>query len=214
MRTHPRFVRRRRAAAAHCPLLFLAASVHHAAARPLPLLPLPQILGEPHPFLPNDALLRGTSNFGSGDRMRRLGAKLLAGEPVTVAFLGGSITWGRVRARGLAKLALHSSCPPKAGSCLAACPLHGVHNRLRVPPNRPTAADAAVSLPPPPRAQGGNEGGSFVSRFTAWLNATFPHPGHSVVNYGLPAVTSALFAACYDKVPEVRGRPSFFLSFS
>ena len=51
--------------------------------------------------------------------------------------------------------------------------------------------------------QGGYEGGSFVNRFTAWLNATFPHPGHRIVNQGLPAVTSALFAACYDKVPEV-----------
>lgn len=76
--------------------------------------------------------------------MERLGQKLLAGEPVTISFLGGSITWGR----------------------------------------------------------GGNEGGSFVQRFSEWLNATWPHPGHRIVNQGLPAVTSALFAACYDKVPE------------
>lgn len=52
--------------------------------------------------------------------------------------------------------------------------------------------------------QGGYEGGSFTNRFTEWLNATFPHPDHRVVNLGLPAVTSALFAACYDTVPEVR----------
>lgn len=29
--------------------------------------------------------------------MERLGRKLLEGRPITVAFLGGSITWGRVR---------------------------------------------------------------------------------------------------------------------
>lgn len=55
---------------------------------------------------------------------------------------------------------------------------------------------------PPPCLQGGNEGGSFVRRFSEWLNATWPHPGHRIVNQGLPAVTSALFAACYDKVPD------------
>ncbi|KAI7842833.1 hypothetical protein COHA_003579 [Chlorella ohadii] len=103
-----------------------------------------QILGEPQPFLPPDALARGVSTYGSGQRFERLGRKLLDGQPITVAFLGGSITWGR----------------------------------------------------------GGYEGGSFTNRFTAWLNATFPHPGHRIINHGLPAVTSALFAACYDKVPE------------
>lgn len=104
----------------------------------------PPIINGGKPFLPADALRRGTANFGSGQRMERLGQKLLAGQPVTVTFLGGSITWGR----------------------------------------------------------GGNEGGSFVRRFSEWLNATWPHPGHRIVNQGLPAVTSALFAACYDKVPE------------
>lgn len=53
-----------------------------------------------------------------------------------------------------------------------------------------------------PHVQGGNEGGSFVRRFSEWLNATWPHPGHRIINQGLPAVTSALFAACYDKVNE------------
>lgn len=57
----------------------------------------PQIINGGKPFLPVDALQRGTSNFGSGQRMERLGQKLLAGQPVTVTFLGGSITWGRVR---------------------------------------------------------------------------------------------------------------------
>ena len=56
-----------------------------------------QILGEPQPFLPPDALARGVSTYGSGQRFERLGRKLLDGQPITVAFLGGSITWGRVR---------------------------------------------------------------------------------------------------------------------
>jgi hypothetical protein len=53
--------------------------------------------------------------------------------------------------------------------------------------------------------QGGYEGNPFTTRFAAWLNDTFPHPDHKFVNLGLPAVTSALFAACYDSVPQVRG---------
>lgn len=52
--------------------------------------------------------------------------------------------------------------------------------------------------------QGGGSRHSFVKRFSAWLNSTFPHPGHRVVNLGIPAITSALYAACYDNVPEVR----------
>ncbi|PSC68178.1 Acyl-coenzyme A thioesterase THEM4 isoform A [Micractinium conductrix] len=104
----------------------------------------PQVINGGRLFLPGDALRRGTTAYGSGQRMERLGAKLLAGQPVTVTFLGGSITWGR----------------------------------------------------------GGNEGGSFVVRFTEWLNSTWPHPGHRIINHGLPAVTSALFAACYDNVPK------------
>lgn len=71
-----------------------------------------QILGGMPTFLPPDAIARGTSNYGSGDRMERLGHKLLQGQPVTVAFLGGSITWGRVsacllRICGLAAVLVH-----------------------------------------------------------------------------------------------------------
>jgi hypothetical protein len=59
--------------------------------------------------------------------------------------------------------------------------------------------------------QGGYDGGPFVTRFTNWLNATFPHPGHRVINLGLPAVTSALFAACYHSVPQVGRRAGTLL---
>jgi hypothetical protein len=54
------------------------------------------ILGSSDTFLPPDALLRGAANYGSGQRMEQLGHKLLQGQAVTVVFLGGSITWGRV----------------------------------------------------------------------------------------------------------------------
>lgn len=56
-------------------------------------------MGEQQTFLPADALRRGVANFGSGDRFQRLGHKLLAGRPITVSFLGGSVTWGQVRCR-------------------------------------------------------------------------------------------------------------------
>ena len=56
------------------------------------------MLGGGRTFLPPSALERGTSNYGSGQRMERLGLKLLQGQSVTVTFLGGSITWGRVGA--------------------------------------------------------------------------------------------------------------------
>lgn len=59
-----------------------------------------QIINGGRAFLPGDALRRGTANYGSGQRMERLGQKLLAGQPVTITFLGGSITWGRVSVQG------------------------------------------------------------------------------------------------------------------
>jgi hypothetical protein len=55
-----------------------------------------QVLGGERTFLPPSAIERGTSNYGTGLRMERLGQKLLQGQSVTVTFLGGSITWGRV----------------------------------------------------------------------------------------------------------------------
>ncbi|GAB4816347.1 hypothetical protein N2152v2_003393 [Parachlorella kessleri] len=39
---------------------------------------------------------------------------------------------------------------------------------------------------------------AWPGRFRAWLNATFPHPGHVVVNKGVGATTSGLFALCLD----------------
>ena len=80
-------------------LLRCCQSRRHSCLNPSPssCTPPRQIMGERRPFLPADALQRGTANFGSGSRFERLGHKLLAGRPITVSFLGGSITWGRVR---------------------------------------------------------------------------------------------------------------------
>jgi hypothetical protein len=127
----------------------------------------------------------------------------------------------------LLRLLLHCSC----SAAVKLLPWVEQPRRCPSPPNLQSAAcqPAALGLGPPACTasplpahplppptlrcrhrlpacllQGGYEGGSFVKRFSAWLNATFPHPeGHRVINHGLPAVTSALFAACYDKVPEV-----------
>lgn len=103
-------------------LLPLPAFMPHASSACLPACrcwPL-QIINERRPFLPAEALRRGTANFGSGQRFERLGHKLLAGKPITVAFLGGSITWGRV---SLGPFVAASALPR---ACLGACDAGGV----------------------------------------------------------------------------------------
>lgn len=78
---------------------FLPRPPNYAATLPrCPAAPFlgAQIVGGHGGFLPPDALRRGIASYGSGARMERLGHKLLQGQPLTVAFLGGSITWGRV----------------------------------------------------------------------------------------------------------------------
>lgn len=94
-----------------------------------------QIINGGKPFLPVDALRRGTASYGSGQRMERLGQKLLAGEPVTVTFLGGSITWGRVsstaRGGGRAGHAVMGGALA-AASCCRCSPLRRPHTVLPV----------------------------------------------------------------------------------
>ncbi|PSC68081.1 hypothetical protein C2E20_8267 [Micractinium conductrix] len=47
-----------------------------------------------HPLLTREELLRGLAYFGSGARLHRLARKLLAGKPIKVFTLGGSVTGG------------------------------------------------------------------------------------------------------------------------
>ena len=48
--------------------------------------------GSYHPSLPARQLRRGIVSQGDPGRARRAAAKLLAGEPIAVAFVGGSVT--------------------------------------------------------------------------------------------------------------------------
>eukprot|EP00887_Chlorella_sp_A99_P003010 scaffold9.g3010.t1 len=96
-------------------------------------------------LLPDDAVVRGQTRWGgcgaSGeDRMRRFAAKLVAGEPVTIVAIGGSVTAGA-----------------------------GVGNNLQW---------------------------AYVSRFLSWINSTFPHPQHRLLNQGVAASTTGLYAVC------------------
>ncbi|KAL4442042.1 hypothetical protein ABPG77_011303 [Micractinium sp. CCAP 211/92] len=98
-------------------------------------------LGLPwEPLLTTAELRRGLAYYGSGARLQALAGKLLAGQPVKVYALGGSVTGG-------------------GGSSHA-----------------------------PARA--------YVSRFFKWINTTFPHREHVLVNRAIPASTAFLFATC------------------
>jgi palmitoyltransferase len=46
------------------------------------------------PILTPEEVQQGTTFYGGGARLRRVAAKLLAGQPVKVVTLGGSVTYG------------------------------------------------------------------------------------------------------------------------
>jgi hypothetical protein len=46
------------------------------------------------PLFSEEEVQRGTAYYGSGARLRRVAAKLLNGQPITVVTLGGSVTSG------------------------------------------------------------------------------------------------------------------------
>ena len=124
------------------------------------------MLGGNRTFLPPSAIERGTSNYGSGLRMERLGQKLLQGQPVTVTFLGGSITWGRVRvltwllnwlpccadqaAAAAAALQLFSRCQAAAmGGAAEALPITAKPAVCRLPASRPGPGPPCLHCFPP-----------------------------------------------------------------
>ena len=57
------------------------------ALQGLPQLPWP-------PLLTEEEVQRGTTYYGSGNRLRRVAKKLLAAQPIKVFMLGGSVTAG------------------------------------------------------------------------------------------------------------------------
>ncbi|KAI3430747.1 hypothetical protein D9Q98_009159 [Chlorella vulgaris] len=77
---------------------------------------------------------RGMSFYGSGGRVRRLGQRLLDGQPITVHMIGGSIT------------------------------AHGLYPSLLM----------------------------------SWINSSFPHAGHRLMNHAMPASTSSYMAPCFE----------------
>lgn len=101
---------------------------------PLLDLDVAQVINGGRLFLPGDALRRGTTAYGSGQRMERLGAKLLAGQPVTVTFLGGSITWGRVSGREGGTAGMGGGGARHAGP---GCALHACRTQQRPPARAP-----------------------------------------------------------------------------
>jgi len=83
-----------------CELPFLVCSAHPPAPT-LPSSPRPpaaqRTLSFPpdwQPLLTREERLRGISYWGSGGQLQRLAQKLLAGQPVKVFTLGGSVTSG------------------------------------------------------------------------------------------------------------------------
>ncbi|EFN58648.1 hypothetical protein CHLNCDRAFT_140901 [Chlorella variabilis] len=108
---------------------------------------LPQLPPPPwEPRLRREEVERGLAYYGSGNRLRRVAAKLMAGHPIKAYALGGSVTAGR------------------------------------------GASDLSLAYP---------------SRFFQFINATWPHRDHVLVNRGMGATTSGIFAACVRRmVPE------------
>ena len=61
-----------------------------------PELPLTRRMRVPwQPRLTSEEVKRGLSYYGSGDRLERVAAKLMAGRPIKIFTLGGSVTKGQ-----------------------------------------------------------------------------------------------------------------------
>ncbi|PRW60464.1 expressed protein isoform A [Chlorella sorokiniana] len=112
-----------------------------AGAAPAPADPAPLPWA---PVLSSDQLKRGLSFYGTGRRMERLVAKLMAGQPVTAVTIGGSVTWG-------------------AG-----------------------ATSRTVT--------------SYPARFFEFINATFPHKDHALLNKAISATNAGTFATCTERL--------------
>ena len=134
--------------------------------------------------IPGRQLDKGVVSYGSRARARRAMAKLLRGEPLSVAFIGGSITWCAARL---------PACPPAR---LPVCQRTGVHSpaapRLSQC-QRVSACRGAGAEPEPPYP---------AATFT-WLNQTFPNAAHRFKNGAVPAVPSrwGQAGACGRTVP-------------
>lgn len=95
------------------------------------------------PLLTAEEVKRGLAYYGSGQRMEALAAKLMAGRPIKIFTLGGSVTKGQ------------GASSPEA---------------------------------------------AYPSRLFEFLNANFPHKGHQLINKGVGATSSGIFAACAEQM--------------
>jgi hypothetical protein len=155
------------------------------------------------PALPARQMAKGIVSQGATGRARRAMGKLLRGEPISLAFVGGSITWcacmwavlceqrnvqppllavGLLQAMWLAPAVFMVGCvrPP---ACMPEC----CRLQLNRPPlpRLPHTADCC-------RGQGADQVGKtdYAALVLDWINATFPHPGHHLSNGGIPAAPS------------------------
>ncbi len=54
----------------------------------------------------------------------------------------------------------------------------------------------------------------YPTRFMAWLNATFPHPGNVLLNRGIGGAANGLFALCLEKMMPADPPDMVVLEFS
>lgn len=154
--------------------------------------------------------LRGMTYYGSGQRLQRVASKLLAGRPIKLATLGGSVTLASfLHRQGRSYSALlfrfvNESFPHRQGcrgglpGCLQPCSAvraaraDGHHADAR---QRLCAAWVKWLLP------------ACMARRAARPAPTGPCSGHVLHNGGMPGSSSAFFAPCVERlVPSVSRR--------
>ncbi|KAL4421052.1 hypothetical protein ABPG77_007527 [Micractinium sp. CCAP 211/92] len=95
------------------------------------------------PLLTAEEVKRGLAYYGSGARLEAVAAKLMAGRPIKIFTLGGSVTKGQ------------GASSPEA---------------------------------------------AYPSRLFEFISANFPHEGHQLINKGVGATSSGIFAACAEQM--------------
>ena len=114
-------------------------------------------------ILSEKMLAEGRGNLGDTERLERFMHKLMAGDPGARAC---------TLDRGLDERAEVS---PAAGQPVTVAVVGG-------------SVSAGIGV-----LQGNN---SYVQRLYKWIDTTFPHKNHKLLNFALPATTSAYFAPC------------------
>lgn len=167
------------------------------------------------PALDPRGLQRGLLHHGDPARLRRALHKLMSGEKVVVAAVGGSISVGRgsasqvgSREEGLgwsgcccaAALPTTSRHRPAVIRCLCSHCRQAVAAHVNVAAALPTAACPVA----PQGSDIDTDWPSYLDQFHAWLRAAFPAAQPQLVNKAQSGSTSNIFDACAEAmVPEV-----------